>query len=141
MLREENDTALRVNMAVVNVKVSGDFKDTARFLERIKKFDVQSVLKAYGKKGCELLSANTPVRTGETANSWSYEIEMTHEGATLSWLNSKKGSDNKTPVVFLIINGHGTRTGGYVPPNDFVSPLMNPLCEEAADAIWKVIKS
>lgn len=121
--------------------VSGDFKRTFRFLEGVRKLRIESILAPYGEEGCRILSAATPVRTGETAAAWSYEIKVTREQVTLTWLNSSLADDNKTPVVILIIKGHGTGTGGYVPPNDFVTPLMEPLCAEAADAVWKVVTS
>lgn len=128
-------------MSLIKYSVSGDFNKTIAFLEKIRQLKVQNILDSYGSKGCDLLAQHTPVRTGETASSWSYETENTGSTISISWKNTNMADDGKTPVVILIIKGHGTRTGGYVPPNDFVTPLMEPLCKELADAVWKVVTS
>lgn len=124
---------------IVSLKSSGDFKKTIKFLEFIRNRKIESILDEYGQRGVDVLSKATPVRTGETAGSWYYVKEVTSGRISLEWRNSKKGSDGKTPVVILIINGHGTRTGGYVPPNDFVTPIMEEIFNEAAEAVWKVV--
>lgn len=126
---------------IISFETSGEFKKTYKFLERIREFRIQHILDKYGAKGVEILSSNTPVKTGKTASSWSYETTLTQDSISLAWYNSSLANDEKTPVVILIIKGHGTRNGGYVPPNDFVEPLMEDLFAEAADAVWKVVTS
>lgn len=124
---------------IVSLKSSGDFKKTVKFLEFIRDRKIASILDEYGQRGVEVLSKATPVRTGETAGSWYYVKEISQGRISLEWRNSKMGSDGKTPVVILIIKGHGTRTGGYVPPNDFVTPIMENIFNEASEAVWKVV--
>lgn len=126
---------------IVSFEAKGDFRKTYRFLEKIKEFRIQNLLNQYGAKGVDILSANTPVKTGKTASSWSYETNVSNDSISIEWYNSSLANDEKTPVVILIIKGHGTRNGGYVPPNDFVEPLMEDLFAEAADAVWKVVTS
>lgn len=126
---------------LVSFSSYGNFNRTERFLKKIKTSEIFSVLDEYGAKGCEILSSLTPKRTGATASSWSYKCEKRGASYTLSWLNSRLADDGKTPLVVLIINGHGTGWGGYVPPNDFVTKPMRDLCKEAADAVWKVVKT
>lgn len=126
---------------IVSMSVSGDFKKTLGFLKKLKERKISNLLDTYGQRGVAILSANTPVRTGATAASWSYVKKISGESVTLEWHNSNLARDGKTPVVILIIKGHGTRTGGYVPPRDFVTPSMEPLFQEAADAIWKELTS
>lgn len=125
---------------IVSLKSTGDFKKTVKFLEFIRNMRIDSILDEYGQKGVDALSKATPVRTGETASSWYYIKEISSGRISLEWRNSKMGNDGKTPVVILIMNGHGTRTGGYVPPNDFVTPLMEEIFNQAAEAVWKVVK-
>lgn len=127
--------------SIITLTASGDFKKTFSFLKAIRDKRIYDVLDEYGQRGVEILSANTPVRTGETANSWSYEKEVSGSSIKIEWRNSKMAEDGITPVVILIIKGHGTGTGGYISPNDFVTPLMNDLFVEAADAVWKVVTS
>ena len=126
---------------LVSFSTFGNFNRTKRYLKSIRDIDVESILSPYGQRGCDVLAAATPKRTGATAASWSYKIEVAGESVRLTWLNSRTADDGRTPLVVLIINGHGTGTGGYVPPNDFVTPAMEPLCEEAANAVWKAVKS
>lgn len=142
MLPEERSLEPVVNMGnIITLETSGDFKKTNKFLEAIKQRKIYDVLDEYGKKGVELLSANTPIRSSATANSWTYIKESSPNQISLEWHNTNLSNDGKTPVVILIIKGHGTRTGGYVAPNDFVSPIMEQLFKDAADAVWKVVKS
>ena len=126
---------------IITFESRGEYKKTYKFLEGIRNFRLQNILDKYGKQGVEILSANTPVDTGRTASSWSYKTEVTQESVSIEWHNDSLANDGKTPVVILLIKGHGTRTGGYVPPNDFVTPLMDALFEEAAEDVWKVVTS
>lgn len=126
---------------LITYSTTGNFKKTLGFLQAIKERRIYSVLDEYGRKGCEILASQTPVRTGKTAASWEYKSEVNGEQISLEWHNTNMANDGKTPLVILIIKGHGTRTGGYVPPNDFVTPVMESLFKEATDAVWKVVTS
>lgn len=128
-------------MSLVSISTYGNFNRTYRFLDKLKQLDVAAILDEYGQRGCEVLSKSTPVRTGATAASWSYKIREFASGVSLEWYNSRLADDGKTPLVVLIINGHGTKGGGYVAPNDFVTPAISSVCEEAADAVWKAVTS
>lgn len=126
---------------IITRTYTGDFKKTYSFLKSIREKRIYAILDEYGQKGVDILSKETPKRTGVTAASWVYKKEVSDERISLEWRNTNMADDEKTPVVILIIKGHGTGTGGYIPPNDFVSPVMEPLCKEAADAVWKVVTS
>lgn len=126
---------------IITRTYTGDFRKTYDFLKRIKEERIYDVLDQYGQKGVELLSEATPKRTGQTAASWTYKKEVSGERILLEWRNTNMADDGKTPIVILIIKGHGTGTGGYISPNDFVSPVIEPLFKEAADAVWKVVTS
>lgn len=126
---------------LVSFTTYGNFNRTKKYLNGLKDLDVRSILEPYAEQGVEILQAATPKRTGRTAASWTYKIEGSDTSVRLSWLNSNKADDGRTPVVVLIIYGHGTGRGAYIPPNDFVTPAMEPLCQEAANAIWKAVKS
>lgn len=126
---------------IISFESSGDFNKTIKFLKAITSKEIYSILDKYGEMGVEALSSKTPVRTGETASSWSYKTMVTPVGISIEWYNSRLANDGRTPLIFLIINGHGTRTGGYVLPNDFVTPTMQTIFDEASDAIWKAVTS
>lgn len=100
---------------------------------------VHNSLMSRGRIGLSRLISATPKRSGKTAASWDMEVEKTRNGATLYYSNSKKISDG-TPLVVLIVNGHGTGTGGYVPANDFVSPIVDSISKETLREVEKVIE-
>ncbi len=127
--------------SMITITSSGNFKKTSRFLHAIKNREIYDVLDSYGARGVEILSSNTPMRTGTTASSWGYSKEITSQTIKLEWYNTNLAMDGKTPVVILIIKGHGTRNGGYVAPNDFVTEPMRSLFEEATEAVWKAVTS
>ena len=126
---------------LLELTASGDFKKTLSFLEKIRKLRIDAILDRYGQKGVDALSDATPKRTGVTANSWRYEKKNDSSGISLEWYNDSLALDGKTPLVILIIKGHGTRNGGYVPPNDFLTPIMEGILKEATDAVWKAVTS
>lgn len=127
------------------IQIKDNLPKTTRFLKAIQSKKgillISRTLEEYGRIGCFLLSKSTPIRTGETASSWTYKVSTTSRQVSLVWYNNSMADDGKTPVVVLIINGHGTGTGGYVQANDFVKPVISPLCREAADAVWMVVKN
>lgn len=75
------------------------------------------------------LERDTPVDSGKTARSWSNDVDYTRSGIVIDFNNSNL-TKYDTPVVSLITNGHATRNGGYIPPNDFVSPLVDKFEED-----------
>jgi len=115
----------------------GSFKNTERFLSKAKDLQVMAILNRYGQKGVQALANATPYNTGLTARSWDYNISKTAWGYDITWSNSnRRGSSN---IAILIQYGHGTGTGGYVPPYDYVNPAMRPIFDEIAEEIWKEV--
>ena len=122
---------------MIKIVHKGNFKNTERFLEKNKKLEISNILKIYGQLGVEALSANTPVESGETANSWSYEISQDRDGWRIYWCNSHV--NDGIPIAILIQYGHGTGTGGYVEGRDFINPALRPVFDELADKAWKEV--
>lgn len=118
----------------------GDWKTTEDFLKRVTKNGPVSIssLDKFGRMGVEALRAGTPVRTGTTANSWSYEIEQGHDSITIIWSNShvERGYAN---IAVLLQYGHATRNGGYVVGRDYINPAMRPLFDQIAEDAWKEV--
>ena len=128
----------------MNIKVttSGDFSKTFKYLGNIQSFKrnkLMSILKKYGEKGVANLREMTPKDTGETAKSWSYEITENGNTVTLAFTNDVQNQG--VPIVILLQYGHGTGTGGYVQPNDFINPAMKPIFQKIADDAWKEVRS
>lgn len=97
------------------------------------------MLHKYGRRGVDILKANTPVDTGVTAASWRYKIVETRTGYSLQWLNDSTTDDGNIPIVVLIIYGHGTQNGSYVEGNNFVSPAIEPLIKELTKKIMREV--
>ena len=123
------------------VKQSGEFKNFERFLQKDRRLKaLKKALDKFGQRGVDALSAATPVRTGVTAASWRYNIAINKDGVSIYWCNDNLASDG-TPIVKLLVRGHGTRDGHYIRGNDFVSPAIQPIFDEIADEAWaEVIK-
>ena len=122
---------------MIIVKNKGSFKKTERFFHRALRRDYLNVLKAYAEQGIKALQAATPSESGKTAASWGYRIAQGDGITTLYFTNSHM--ENGLNVAILLIYGHGTRNGGYVEGTDFVSPALQPIFRDLADAMWKEV--
>lgn len=127
---------------IIKYSVGSDFRHTMNYLKAIKeRIFLKRLLSEYAPKIVDALKAGTPVRTGETANSWYYEISENFSSITVEFRNSRMADDGRTPVALLIQLGHGTGTGGYVPPNDYINPIVKSLFESLESDIEKAVKS
>lgn len=117
----------------------GDFKKTERFLNKMRKRDYTKVLSKYGQMGVDALSRATPVDSGITASSWSYEIESSGSSATIYWTNTN--INHGVSIAIILQYGHGTGTGGYVQGRDYINPALRPVFDKMADAAWKEVTS
>lgn len=122
---------------MIKIKHKGNFKNTERLFDRVKRGNYKRNLKAYAEIGVAALALATPAKTGKTASSWSYEIRDTGKEVNIYWTNSNV---NKGVNIAVIIQyGHGTRNGGYVVGRDYINPAMGPIFDQIADSIWKEI--
>lgn len=122
---------------MISFRQKGDFSKLTRYLERVKEAARLSILDKYGREGVAALSSATPVDTGETANSWFYEIEHNNGSATITFCNShiEKG----VPIAIILQYGHGTGTGGWVEGRDYINPAIQPIFDEIASEAWKEV--
>ena len=124
-------------MGMVSFKHRGNFNHLEKFLNKMKNRNYLNILDKYGQLGVEALAANTPVDTGKTAESWTYEIERTSSKTTISWLNTNV--NNGVNVAVILQYGHGTGTGGYVQGRDYINPAMRPVFDKIAEEAWKEV--
>lgn len=121
-------------------EISGSFSKTETFLQRmLGGGPVNQALNRAGKAGVQALAAATPVDSGATAHSWSYEITRKRGGFQISWTNSHIVGG--VPLAILIQHGHGTGTGGYVQGRDFINPAIRPIFDQIANDVWKAVTS
>lgn len=116
---------------------TGDFSKTTAYFEKMLKAFDSGLLDKYGREGVAALSAATPVRTGLTASSWSYEIEGSSDSIVISFLNSN--INKGVPIAIILQLGHGTGTGGYVEGRDYINPAIQPVFEKMAEEAWKEV--
>lgn len=140
MLHEEPNTARKDNnMAnVIGFTFEHKQKGLEKYLQSLRDFRMAQLLDEYGAKGVSLLTASTPVRTGKTAESWSYEIVQEGNNTILQFKNSNV--NNHVNIAYILQMGHGTRNGGYVQGRDYINPPMQQLFDELRTRIDKEVK-
>ena len=122
---------------MIRVTTTGSSTDTIRYLERLKSRQIFASLERFGRVGVEALSRATPVETGETRNSWGYQVTSKPGKYTISWHNTHE--DDGVNVAIIIQYGHGTGTGGYVQGRDFINPAMRPVFDQIAEDVWRQV--
>lgn len=124
---------------MLKIAVSGNFNNVEKFLERVRKGEQFSVLDQYGRQGVEALARATPVDSGLTASSWTYEVKMTKGRPSITWKNTHVVSG--VPVAILLQYGHATGTGGWVQGRDYINPAIQPIFDQIAADVWKQVTS
>lgn len=122
---------------MIVVKHKGDFEKTTKFLNGVKKADFKSILSSYGRMGVDALSRATPVDTGLTSQSWSYDIYVTRKGFSITWSNSNV--NDGVPIAIVLQYGHATRSGGFVQGRDYINPAIKPVMDDIAENLWKEV--
>ena len=121
-------------MKINVVSKGGKTKGLMSILDNYSSAKLKPTFQSVGEVGLKQLVDNTPVRSGKTANSWTMDVTEADNKLDLIYSNSNTVSDG-TPLVILIKQGHGTRNGGYVPPNDFISPIVDKTAKELSKKI------
>lgn len=122
---------------MIKITQKGDFSKVEMFLERLKEGFNKSIFDKYGRMGVEALRGATPVDTGLTASSWSYQINYSSNSVTIEFHNSHI---NKHVNIALILQyGHGTGTGGWVEGRDYINPALQPIFDQMAEEAWREV--
>lgn len=124
---------------MISFLVKGDSNKTERFLDNLKQLQILSILQKYGEIGVQALASATPSDTGTTAGSWGYEIVQDAGGYTIYWTNDN--FNRSFNVAINLQKGHGTGTGGYVSPTDYINPTMSSIFDQIADDAWREVTS
>lgn len=122
-------------MIVVSTK--GDFTKTIKALNKAASGEIFENLEAICQDGVKALSQATPVDTGLTASSWSYEIIKGKNEIVINWNNSN--IQNGVPIAVILQYGHGTRGGGYVQGRDYINPAIKPIFDRLIEKVWKEV--
>lgn len=122
---------------MISFSHKGNFSNTERYLKQLKKATRRSILEKYGKEGVAALASATPVDSGQTAESWSYQIVDKRGVIELSFHNSN--IQNGVPIAIILQYGHGTGTGGYVQGRNYINPAIQPVFDRLADEVWREV--
>ena len=128
-----------MTMSGITVSVSGDFKNHERFLKNAGRRNYRRLLEEYGRKGVDALSLATPVDSGITASSWSYDISETSNGFEINWNNSNV--NDGVNIAIILQYGHGTGTGGYVQGRDYINPALQSVFDGFVDDLTKAVNN
>lgn len=123
---------------MIRVKTKLNFDKIETFLKdssASKKF--LPILEKYGKQGVQALQSATPVNSGNTASSWSYEIVNKGNEYSISFSNSN--INNGVNIAIILQYGHGTRNGGYVQGRDYINPAIKQVFDEMTNELSKEV--
>ena len=126
-------------MSGITVSASGDFKNLERFLKNASRRNYRRLLEEYGRRGVDALSMATPVDSGMTASSWSYDISETSNGFEINWNNSNV--NDGVNIAIILQYGHGTGTGGYVQGRDYINPALQSVFDGFVDDLTKAVNN
>lgn len=111
----------------MSISVSGNFNNLEKYLKKDRKTSLDSL----GQKLVRALQSATPSRSGKTSSLWSYRIN----GNDLEIINT---NINKGVNIAVIIHyGHGTGTGGYVPPKPYITDAIDSVYKSEINRILK----
>lgn len=122
---------------MISFRHKGDFSKLSRYLVDVKKASKIDALDKFGKEGVAALSSATPVNTGLTAGSWSYQIKRSKDSVSIEFLNSN--IQNGVPIAIILQYGHGTGTGGWVEGRDYINPSIQPIFDKITENAWREV--
>lgn len=126
-------------MGIRLISKKGDFSKTEKFLKKALGKDYIKILEQYGEYGVQALSLYTPIESGRTARSWSYDIKQEDGSISVVWYNSN--INQGVNIAVILQYGHATRNGGYVQGIDYINPALRPIFQDLADKAWKEVVS
>lgn len=119
---------------MITFRHKGDFSKLTRYLEKLRNVTRLGVLDKYGREGVAALASATPIDSGDTANSWYYEIEHNNGSVSIYFKNSHVNQG--VPIAIILQYGHGTGTGGWVQGRDYINPAIQPIFDKIANDLW-----
>ena len=137
MKLEKSNTIQEDDVFMITFRHKGDFSKLTSFLEKAKEAVHLGALDKYGREGVVALASATPVDSGETAKSWSYEIIHENGRSTINFCNSN--INQGVPIAIILQYGHGTGTGGWVEGRDYINPAIQPIFDKIANDAWKEV--
>ena len=118
----------------MKITESGDFKDLDSYLKRVikKSSDKQQAVEL-ATSIVDRLRQDTPKRSGLTADSWDFKISSSSKGIVIEILNNN--NNGPINIAKIIHFGHGTGTGGYVPPQPYIVSSIDTVYNKKINSI------
>lgn len=116
---------------------AGSFAKTTTFLNKLQSGNLFHSLNQHGRVGVDALARSTPSESGETAQSWGYQVGQSKGRISLSWFNTHE--NDGVNIAVIIQYGHGTGTGGYIQGRDYINPAMRPIFDRILEDIWRQV--
>ncbi len=125
MLKEKQSSTRRGDKLMrLTITSKGEFNRIRGWISDVVNRSPDSAMRQLGVAGDAALAANTPKDTGATAAGWTHDITVYRGKTDLSWMNLAH-SHTSINIAKAIELGHGTGTGGYVPPNPYIKQSMH----------------
>ena len=124
-------------MSVITFVHHGNFNRTKKFFGRLKEIGQNGEFDKYGLAGVEALRSATPRDSGQTAESWNYNVVSKDGSVSIVWSNSN--IENGVNIAVILQYGHGTRNGGYVQGRDYINPAIQPIFDQIANDAWSEV--
>lgn len=122
---------------MISFRQKGDFVKLTRYLEKASNAARLRDLDKYGREGVAALASATPVESGLTASSWTYEIVRANGSVAIKFHNTN--IQNGVPIAIILQYGHGTGTGGWVQGRDYINPAIQPIFDKLANDAWREV--
>lgn len=113
----------------MRIQEYGDFGNLEKYLKKSRRANLDIL----GQAIVNALRDATPVGSGETANSWGYRIVSTSRGQDLEIYNTH--INDGVNIAIILHYGHGTGTGGYVPPRPYIDEAINSVYKKAINKV------
>lgn len=122
---------------MITFESKGSFDKTESWLRKLMDANFFTALDRYGEMGRKALASATPVETGLTASSWTFNVSVGNGGFEIVWSNTRDAGGK--PLAIMLQYGHGTGTGGYVAGRDYINPAIQPVFDQIANALWEEV--
>ena len=122
---------------MISFTEKGNFNNLERLLKRDRQTIIRNALNRYAREGIAALASVTPIDSGETANSWSYEIKIGVNTSSITFTNSN--IVDGFPVAVMLQYGHASKGGYFVEGRDYINPAIAPIFDRIAESVWKEV--
>ena len=122
---------------MIKIIQKGDFSKVTKYFKKLKFFTRNIDFDKYGREGVAALKETTPFDTGNTRDSWYYEVVKDDGNVKISFNN--KNIQNGVPIAIILQYGHATRNGGWVEGRDYINPAIQPIFDGIATKAWKEV--